>query len=290
MNLHIVHRNRRKVNETISLLKAKLEEIGITVNTWLSSPDGVHIDKPGGVALLWGCRPKVTGVGHFINKHSATALAANKTEFRRVLQGHDDIAVPMSWFEIPFSIQHMFPVIVRPAYHAAGKKFFYCLTMNQLKAAIIKCGPGYYISKYIPKDREFRVYVYAGYVMAVSEKIPGDKTDPAWNKSKDSTTSFKNVLWSNWPIEACKEALKAFAISGLDIGAVDVIRKDDQAYVIEINTSPTISGTYRVDVLARYLKYMLKSIDTYNEKPYNSKDVQQMKRTRDMRYAELQEM
>ena len=38
-----------------------------------------------------------------------------------------------------------------------------------------------YYSEYIPKEKEFRVYIFNKKVIGIAEKIPKNKSDIAWN-------------------------------------------------------------------------------------------------------------
>jgi hypothetical protein len=102
---------------------------------------------------------------------------------------------------------------------------------------------------YVPKKREFRFHVdkHAG-IFCVQEKlkktdIPNEEVD---YQIRNHTNGF---IFAKQNIEVpddCKEqALKALAITGLDFGAIDVIfnERQNQAYVLEVNTAPGLEGS-----------------------------------------------
>lgn len=95
-------------------------------------------------------------------------------------------------------------------------------------------------TKYQPKKSEYRVHVFGGKIIQVSEK----------RRRKGVECNSKIRSWENgWvfcqsnvnpPASVCEQALKAVAALGLDFGAVDVgyTANIDKAVVYECNTAP----------------------------------------------------
>lgn len=146
-------------------------------------------------------------------------------------------------------------VIVRPSHHERSEGLYVCDTLDKLNAAIAKCKDGYYISEYIPKEREVRVFVVSGKALMVFEKRPKNKKDVSWGCVEEGSLDY--VRWSEWPVEAVATAIKAFNLSELDFGAVDVIIKGKNAYALEINTAPEV-WPYYGERLADAFKYIVK--------------------------------
>jgi hypothetical protein len=99
-------------------------------------------------------------------------------------------------------------------------------------------------------------------VCAVAAKTPGDPSAVAWNVSQGGR--FDNVSWDNWPLGAVRKAVEAFNLTDLDFGGVDMmVGQDNDAYVIEINSAPSLplkedrTPTYRQSAMARCLDYMI---------------------------------
>ena len=67
------------------------------------------------------------------------------------------------------------------------------------------------------------------------------------------------MKWSEWGDEV-PAAIKAMEIVGLDFGAVDVIKKGDTPYVLEINSAPWTSP-YQQEVFAEAFCYMITNPD-----------------------------
>jgi hypothetical protein len=215
------------------------------------------------------------------NTREAIAFTSNKRNFRMRCMEEADLA-PRSWDRVSPDIT--FPVIVRKTLHKQGKDLYLCNNNVELDNAIRICGPGYYISEYIQKKSEYRVYVVDGRVAAVSEKIPEDREAVAWNIG-DGVGKFVNVRWDRWPIAAVDCALRAFRLSGLHFGGVDVIvGEDKRAYTLEINTAialPFLEGdeepihriSYNQKVMVKCLEWMVEGKDpVFNSdaKPYHN--------------------
>lgn len=108
-------------------------------------------------------------------------------------------------------------------------------------------------TKYIPKKEEYRVHFAFGKQIDVQRKVlgstmpdgtPVDKSTVDW-RVRNHASGFifqRNNIFP--PADVLKQAELAFIHSKLHFGAVDVIynSKADEAYVLEINTSPGIEG------------------------------------------------
>ena len=121
---------------------------------------------------------------------------------------------------------------------------------------------GWYASELIDKVAEYRVYVVSGKVVTVAEKTPDDRTQVAWNVAQGGR--FDVVNWGSWPMNVCEVALKAFnLVPDLDFSGVDVmVDRDGRAYVIELNSAPSLpllsdgSVSYRQKCMAKAFKYI----------------------------------
>lgn len=100
--------------------------------------------------------------------------------------------------------------------------------------------------RYVKKKHEYRVHVFEGEVIDVQQKKK--RTD-----AEAVDYQIRNVA-NGWvycrdnidvPASVCSESVAAVDALGLDFGAVDVIwnEKQQQAYVLEVNTAPGLEGT-----------------------------------------------
>ena len=145
-------------------------------------------------------------------------------------------------------------VIVRPAQHERSEGLYLCRTLDELNKAIGKIKGEYYISEFIPKDREVRVFVVQGKAIMAFEKKPKNRKDVSWGCVEEGALEY--IRWSEWPVNAVTTAIKAFNLSDLDFGAVDVIIKGNKSYALEINTAPEV-WPYYGQCFALAFKYMI---------------------------------
>jgi glutathione synthase/RimK-type ligase-like ATP-grasp enzyme len=105
--------------------------------------------------------------------------------------------------------------------------------------------------KYKKKKSEFRVHVVNGNMVLVQRKIrrpvvEGEQGGPVnWRvRSHDNGFIFQrnDLAYSAKVVPAAFKAMEAL---NLDFGAVDIIynEREDEAYVLEVNTAPGLEGT-----------------------------------------------
>ncbi len=195
--------------------------------------------------IRWGT---TTPIGNnkinVINRASAITETSKKGTFR--LKAHKAGLTPRTWTSLAElgKEEHVEAVIIRPMTHERGENITLCKTLPELEAAIKKCGGEgkYYISDYVQKTQEFRVFVASGRAFMVFEKQPKDKKAVSWGCVEEG--ALKYVKWSEWNEAVVTNAIGAFNLSKLDFGAVDVIVKDGKAYFLEINTAPEVWEYY----------------------------------------------
>lgn len=208
--------------------------------------------------VRWGCTGKFN-LSNVLNKAESISLVNNKYEFRKTL--NEAQLSPKTWFD-PEDADIIYPCIVRPEKHAQGRRLWLCNNKEELDQVVEKHKQtklGYqrlYISEYISKIKEFRVFVGSGRVIWVAEKTPGNPKEIAWNVAKGG--KFENVRWMEWDKEVIRTALEAFNLTGLDFGGVDVMLDENgNSYVLEINSAPSQTSEYRQNCVAKYLDYIV---------------------------------
>lgn len=202
--------------------------------------------------IRWGCTSRVAAK-KTINTVEAIHQVNDKVAFRKMMP---EGVCPKTCFSVAdFNLK--FPVIVRPSRHAQGRNLHLCNNIREvIEACNIYAGIGYYISEYVPKVKEYRVFVVGGRVACVAQKTPGNPDAIAWNVAQGGR--FDNVKWQEWPIEVVKKAVEAFSHTSLDFGGVDVmLDKDGKAYVLEINSAPSLTSPYRQKCMGLSLKWLV---------------------------------
>lgn len=105
--------------------------------------------------------------------------------------------------------------------------------------------------EYVKKRQEYRVHVFRGQVVDVQRKardrdVPDDQVN--WqirNHSNGFVFARQGESLGEVPEDCLTQSINAVTECGLDFGAVDVIFNDQEqvAYVLEVNTSPGLTGT-----------------------------------------------
>lgn len=203
-----------------------------------------------------------------LNKPEAMRLASDKRRFRQVCMEEGDYhdLIPMTYFNTRFAEDFDgVDVIVRPRRHMQGQHLYRCQTMEEVRDAARRCGKGYYISEYIPKVAEYRAYIVGGRIFGISKKVVEDPSAIAWNHA-GGECEFVNVRWDDWPLSVADVAVRAFALSGLHFGGVDVmVDEEGRAYVLEVNAAISLplledDGSF-LDRISYHQKAMIKCLE-----------------------------
>lgn len=159
---------------------------------------------------------------------------SNATNKRRMRQLFRDNEVPMPRLIDDITHATQFPIVGRPDQHMKGRGFWLCNSLEDvvkaLKGTKKKKGATHFM-EYINAPREYRVHIFMGKSIRISEK---DHTAFHTYTTRKPQHSVKHVR------NAAKQAVKAL---GLDFGAVDILANDDQAWVLEVNSAPGIGGS-----------------------------------------------
>ena len=208
------------------------------------------------VVVRWGCTSSVPG-NNVINTSAAIHEVNDKAAFRVMLD--DNELCPPTWLSPHDPNLKQADIeeglVIRPVHHSRGRDLHVAHNREELMAAWAKVSGAGYISTLIKKAHEYRVCVVQGRVAWVAEKTPGNPEDVAWNVARGGR--FDNVRFDNWPLKAVRVAVEAFELSSLDFGGVDVMTDEDgHAYVIEINSAPSLTSDYRQECMAKCFDYI----------------------------------
>jgi glutathione synthase/RimK-type ligase-like ATP-grasp enzyme len=218
------------------------------------------------IVFRWGCTSNLPAGVTVVNTAEAIHQVSDKSSFRKLTA--DAGLAPKTWlshrdwltddYDFDGDDNEPMQVIVRRSTHHQGRFLDRCETSADIKAACAKYGEGnYYISEYIPKVAEYRVFIVSGRVVWVAQKTPGNPDDVAWNVARGGR--FDNVRWDDWPLKAVRVAREAFLLSSLDFGGVDVmVDATGNAYVLEINSAPSQTSPYRQECTAKAFDYIVR--------------------------------
>lgn len=165
---------------------------------------------------------------------------SNSTNKRIMRQLFRDNEVPTPPLYTPDEVRYALTggfgdFIGRPDYHSRGRGLWRVRTERDLNRALRgtrrKMAATHFM-EYMPHGHEYRVHVFNGKSIRISEK---DFYDTHSYTTTKPTGEVKQVR------KAAKKAVKAL---GLDFGAVDVLASNDGGvWVLEVNAAPGLGGT-----------------------------------------------
>lgn len=247
---------RRKLGRTSCReIAAKSELVKQVVRT-----DARVFPSTTGWVFRWGDTSTLPQGTRVVNTSEAIHTVANKAAFRRTLADAD--LAPAYYGDNSMGIAALTPeiiargVVVRPLRHHQGRHTYLCKTPQELAAAFRACPNGYYVSEFIDKVAEYRVFVSQGRAVWVAKKTPGNPQDVAWNVARGGR--FDNVGFGDWPLKAVKDSIEAMSLSGLTFGGVDImVDNAGECYVLEINSAPSQTSPYRQACVAKAFDWIV---------------------------------
>ena len=248
----ILLRRRKLGNTSCNAISRNAETPFIVRRNDVSSP------MPRDLRYLfrWGCTSPFEAPVT-VNTAIAISSVGNKKGFRRILQ--EAGICPRTWFDSSEISQDslLSGPVFRPAVHHQGRNIWRVQSMGSL-LELSRRFPDHYLSEFIDKVAEYRVFVVQGRVVCVARKYPANAGDLAWNVFRGGR--FVNVNWGDWNLRVVKIALKAMELSELDFGGVDVmVDEEGNAYVLEINAAPSLTSDYRQRCFALSFDYIVRN-------------------------------
>ena len=214
------------------------------------------------IIIRWGTRENINGTNMTIyNKATAINNATNKALSRKIFI-ENGVNTPELIEDINAYLT--FPIIARPHIHSKGKNFVVLNDIDSFTKHFLKNNSTWYYSRFIDKIREFRVHVGHGKTLALMEKHNPGNGNIAWNRAINDSEPFTRIKQSEADEQnlllVMQEAIKAVNALGLDMGGVDVmLDKNGIAYVLEVNTAPTLNSSPKVaELWGKYWNWLLK--------------------------------
>ena len=244
----IIRRKRLGMSSVKGICEASKKGIQWVRNDKRLPPDDLYI--------RWGCVSNVP-TRNVLNTAASIRQVSNKLEFRRTLEEYE--LCPATWFDyndVPDDCVNS-GVIVRTKTHHQGRGLWLIHGREDLKERCLLMGKGnYYLSIFVRKVAEYRVFVVQGRAVCVAQKTPANPDAIAWNVNKGGR--FDNVRWRDWNVKAVSTAIEAFNLSGLDFGGVDVMEDiNGDCTVLEINSAPSLTSPYRQQCMAKAFDYIV---------------------------------
>lgn len=221
----------------------------------------------------WGCSPSRFAVkGHgfkIINNPNAVYNACNKLRFFEACTGKAAPNIPEWTTDDKVAKKWLFEVgscvIGRQKLEGMGGEGIVIMEGAKLVGNVVDFTPCKLYTKYIEKEKEFRLYIVrtpdGGYRMVdfCQKKRKYSESPKNWKiRSRENGFVFCWVGLNDLPTECILQSIKAIDIIGLDMGGVDVIfnQETGKAFVLEVNTAPWLSED-TADKLAAAIKELI---------------------------------
>ncbi len=180
--------------------------------------------------IRWGSRRRVDYIPRefTLNKRRALVKSTNKLESLETMKR---ASVPVPKFSLRWQ-DLKFPLLERNTSHMEGRDIKLALQPSDITG-----GADFY-TQYVPKAAEYRVHVFKGEILKISQK-----------KRRDTEPDYDPVCWNygtGWrfchpdtqPL-GLQQSIPAVTAHELDFGAVDVmIDPDGRPYILEVNSAP----------------------------------------------------
>lgn len=141
---------------------------------------------------------------------------------------------------IMWAVRHGQVLVGRPDNHKRGRGYWLCKSEEDVRRALRgtrRKHPATHFMEYVDAPREYRVHIFCGKSIRISEKDFHSDNKHDYTTIKPRDLSLRKVR------KAAKQAVKAV---GLDFGAVDILARgdnNDEVFVLEVNAAPGLGGT-----------------------------------------------
>lgn len=201
------------------------------------------------VIINWGHSNEHPLLVHALNGRGIRDASNKLLFFRRVSRTAPGL-VPEFWEDRNSIPDDAFPVVCRTVLAGhSGEGIVIANNRDELVPASL------YV-KYVKKQEEYRIHVGRrnGDLVVISMQRKARRTEhenPNWQVRNLANGFIYARADVDPPRSVIDGAIRALGCTDLDFGAVDVIynRRDDRAYVLEINTAPGNTGTTTQDYI-----------------------------------------
>jgi len=143
-----------------------------------------------------------------------------------------------------------FPLLARKEYHSQGRDIIYIHNRKQLENDLEEYEYDLLV-EYIHKTTEYRVHILGDKAIVNVKFDNTGLADPIIRNHKNQWRQISyDGEWTDALIELAKKAVK---VLDYDFGVVDIIRKRDKLYVLEVNSSPGLEDR-KLQEYAEYFK------------------------------------
>lgn len=196
--------------------------------------------------INFGCSELHGQYGEVVNKPESVYCAVNKQLALETMQAAEIPTPLISESDARTAVLNGEKIVGRKMYHSKGRGFYLASTGSGIDLAK-KRGATHFL-KYIEDAEEFRVHIVGENSIKISQKVFPEGTIRR-NVRFGATFEYPHEFAHKKTLRKwAKESIKAL---GLDFGAVDLLYKDEQFYVLEVNTAPCLTDD-TADTCLRY--------------------------------------
>ena len=204
-----------------------------------SSPSAHSIADEGGFSLNRGSRGDINwGRNQANTKLNPDISNATNKRVMRELFAQYDVPTPklvsISDLRSDYARGVYRKVVGRPDRHTRGRGFWLVSNERELAKALRgtrRKRAATHFMEYIEAPREYRVHIFLGKSIRISEKAHTAFHEYTTVKPQHNVKHVR---------KAAKKAVKAV---GLDFGCVDILANDDDCWVLEVNSAPGVGGS-----------------------------------------------
>ena len=231
----------KRGSKSARLLKKGLSE-ALGRDVLFITPERVGLCKPSRVIINWGSSGVSDTNATVINHPVSVSIAANKLQTLAALNLYD---IPHPQFTVDIDTARDWlaegnKVVCRTLLTAhSGQGIVVAKQQDELVDA-----PLY--TKYIRKQKEFRVHVFGSKILDIQEKRRSSSVDDHHPYIRNHANGYVFCRGDiNEPDDLRGVAISAVDALGLDFGAVDVVWNEaqDKCYVLEVNTACGLEGS-----------------------------------------------
>jgi glutathione synthase/RimK-type ligase-like ATP-grasp enzyme len=176
-------------------------------------------------------------------------IITNKLTVSQILK-ENGIETPKTFTREDEIQDNIFPCLARRYYHSQGKDIIYIHNKQQLEECWNKDWD--YLISYVNKTSEYRVHVLGDDIAMVNVKFTRDDYADPIVRCKHN--GWKQISYEGqWKERLVEIAQKVLKVLNYDFGAVDIIRKKDKFWVLEINSAPGLEPR-KLTVYSNYFK------------------------------------
>lgn len=220
--------------------------LATALDTLCVKPDGRYRPRENDLIVNWGNSKFPSwwngSVGLFLNNPYVVKNAVNKLTTLQLLQ-RNGVSTPewtTSFSQAQEWIDQGETVVER--HNLTGSKGNGIRIVNADSFDDVSMAPLY--TKLIGRAREYRVHVFDGQVIDLQQKKRREGNDSDGTiKNLDNGWVFVRDDITPTPRSMFDTAVRAVQALGLDFGGVDVLVKDGQCYVLEINCAVGLEGS-----------------------------------------------